>query len=96
MTDKKNQPIKLSIQEIGALLVKEAKLTEGHFEIAVGFRIGVGVVGPTETDVLPGTIIGIQDISLIEVPNDKEGPMIIDASKINRKTIKKKKKEEID
>lgn len=83
MTDKKDTTIKFSITEIGKLLIREAKLSEGRFEVAVGFKVGVGVVGPTENEALPGAIFGVQDIGLSRVADDAEGPMILDASEIN-------------
>lgn len=93
MTDKKDSKIKFSITEIGKLLIREAKLSEGRFEVAVGFKIGVGVVGPKENEVLPGAIFGIEDIGLSRVADDAEGPMILDATEINiQKPAKRSKK----
>lgn len=93
MTDTKDKTIKFSITEIGKLLIRESKLNEGRFEVAVGFKVGVGVVGPTKNEVLPGAIFGVQDIGLSRVADDAEGPMILDASEISAaKPTRKSKK----
>lgn len=93
MTDKKDETIKFSITDIGKLLIREANLNEGRFEVAVGFKVGVGVVGPTENEALPGAIFGVQDIGLSRVADDAEGPMILDAAEISApKPARKSKK----
>ncbi len=93
MTDTNKPAIKLSITEIGKLLIREAKLHEGRFEVSVGFKVGVGVVGPTKEDLLPGALFGVQDIGLMRVADDAEGPMILDAAEINnQKPARKVKK----
>ncbi|WP_162777361.1 hypothetical protein [Comamonas kerstersii] len=93
MAEKKDPTIKFSMTEIGKLLIREAKFTEGRYEVAVGFKVGVGVVGPTENEALPGAIIGVQDIGLSRVADDASGPMILDAAVISaQKTSRKSKK----
>lgn len=73
----------LTIQEIGELLVKHYKLRQGLFDISVEFGVGFGAVGPNPNEVVPGVIVGIQKIGLIEV--QAKGVNTIDASAVNPK-----------
>jgi len=73
----------LTIQEIGELLVRHYKLRQGLFDISIEFGVGFGAVGPKPQGVVPGVIVGVQKIGLIEV--QAKGVNTIDASAVNPK-----------
>lgn len=81
---------KYTIAEIGALMLKDQNIHSGRFEVGVGFRVGVGVVGPTSEDRLPGAVVGVQDIGLKPADEDDDGPTIIDAAALNPKKSSRK------
>ena len=80
-------PTKLPTQitglvELTRLLILHHALTEGRFKLAVGFRLAVGSVGRPE-DSVPGAVIGVESVSLVKVPDDEQGPDIVDAAEVN-------------
>jgi hypothetical protein len=79
----------LPISEIGKLLIKHYGLSEGLFDILVEFGVGFGAVGPRPEEIVPGVMIGVSKIGLINV--EQKGPSTLNAAEINppRKTKKK-------
>ncbi len=86
MTNKKKKNIQpripveepLSLADLSALLVKHYGLTTGKYELMVEFRIGMGNIGPSEQEKLPGAMVGVHRVGLVQVEED--GPFTVDAS----------------
>lgn len=77
---------KIELRLVAELLLKHLGIHKGRYEIAIGFRIGVGpVLGPPDTQPVPGATVGIEGFSLVPVPDHAEGPNIVDASLVNPK-----------
>lgn len=74
----------LAMQQLAALLVKHYGLHEGKFDLSVEFKIGVGAVGPSKNDVLPGAVVGVAKVGL--APSEEDGPMTVDAAVVNPPT----------
>ncbi len=81
MSNRKKPLPPLSLLDLGKILVKHYGITEGKYEVSIEFRIGMGSIGPTPEDRLPGAMLGVSGIGI--VPTDKEGPLVIDASKLD-------------
>lgn len=84
----------LSLKDLAELLVKQNKLHEGLYEIAVELKIAAGAVGPTAEDALPGVIIGVGGITLSHA--NHVGVNVVDASVVNPKRAQKPKKQTAD
>lgn len=78
--EKKPAAPPLSLKELGTMLIKHYGITEGKYEILVEFMIGMGAVGPTRENRLPGAMIGLNKIGLVKV--DQDGPLTINAEEI--------------
>lgn len=66
------------------LLVRQFQLHTGRYQLAIGFRLGVGSVpGPDGSQPVPGAMMGVENVSLIPVPDNISGPNIIDAAQVN-------------
>lgn len=77
---------RIELPLVAELLLKHLGIHEGRYEVAIGFRIGVGPVqGPPDTPPIPGATVGIEGFSLVTVPADAEGPNIVDAALVNPK-----------
>lgn len=85
--------IALGLSEVGVALLKHLGIHEGRFQVAIGFRLGVGGI-PGEKDgvTIPGAMVGVENVSLIRVDAVFQGPNVLDAAKVNpaRKASAKK------
>jgi len=79
----------LTLAEIGELLVKHYGLNEGLYDLAVEFSFGFGAVGPTDDSKVPGVMLGVNKIGLIEAQTKSNSTL--DAAEINPKKTPKKK-----
>ena len=68
----------LSLRELGQVLVKHFGHTEGLWDVAFEFRLGVGAFGPSPEHVLPSAMMGISKVGIQRA--DKTGPHTIDAA----------------
>lgn len=73
----------LTYKEVVEALIKHQKLDEGIWQLYIEFGIAAANVTSGPEDVSPSAIVPIKKIGLLRV--DKEGPLAIDASKINPK-----------
>lgn len=72
------------LQELAEILVRHYQLHEGRYQLAIGFRLGVGIVpGPEGARPLPGAILGVENVNLVPVPPDSRSPDIVDAALVN-------------
>lgn len=83
---------KYTVAEIGTLMLKDLNIHTGKYEVGVGFKIAVGVVGPTTEDSLPGAVVGLQDFALRPAKDEDSGPTVIDAAILNPKKPTRKTK----
>lgn len=79
----------LPISEIGKMLIKHYGLTDGLFDILVEFGVGFGAVGPRPEEIVPGVMIGVSKIGLIQVA--QKGPSTLSAAEVNPPRKSKKK-----
>ena len=79
----------LSLREIAELLVKHYALTAGLYDLLVEFQIGTGAVGPDKENLVPGAMIGVSRLGLVQ--STKPGPNTIDASLVNPAKKSRKK-----
>ena len=59
-------PPPLTVKELAALLVKHYGLTEGKFDLLVEYQVAIGAVGPNPVDILPGVVVGLAKMGLVE------------------------------
>lgn len=78
----------LTLKELAVLLVKHFKVHEGLYEVNLGLQIGIGAVGPTPENAVPGVMVGVSNIGLVKAI--KENPHTVDAASVN--PLKKPKK----
>lgn len=71
----------LSLQEIGAILVKHLGYHEGIWDISVEFQISIGALGPSADKILPGAMVGVSRIGLMRT--ETRGPHTVDAAVVN-------------
>jgi len=70
-----------TLKELGALLVKDAGLHSGLYDISFQLNWTVGTLGPSPEAALPGALIGIKGAGLTRA--DKMGAYTVDASEVN-------------
>ena len=80
-----NKALSLELKDVTEILVKHFGLHEGKYDISIEFNIGVGAVGPTEQNRLPGAIIAVSRIGIAQATQD--GPATVNASIINPKPV---------
>jgi hypothetical protein len=78
-----NKALSLELKEITEILVKHFGLHDGKYDISIEFNVGVGAVGPTEQNRLPGAMIAVSRIGIAQATQD--GPATVNASEINPK-----------
>lgn len=77
-----------SHKDIAKLLMKDADIHEGIWNLSFGFRMGAGVFGESKEQSFPTGFIGIESLVLQRVEEKPEGelpPMLFDASELNPK-----------
>jgi hypothetical protein len=80
-TDKDTPPIALSLQEVGALLVRHYGLRDGLWDVAIELQAAIGQFGLPPNDVLPGAMFRISRIGLSKAA--QVGPLTVNAAEIN-------------
>lgn len=79
----------LSMRDLASVLVKHYGLTEGIYDLMVEYQIGTGAVGPDNDNLVPGAMIGVSRVGLVQTT--KQGPNTVDAALINpTKKLRKK------
>ena len=74
-------PVNFSLRELAEILIRHQGIHSGNFELSINFQIAVGAVGPSESNVLPGAMIGVSGFGL--VPAMVAGPNTVDAAIAN-------------
>lgn len=73
--------IQLSLRDLAVILIKEFGYHQGLFDLSIEFQIGIGGVGPDPTSQIPGAMIGVSKIGLLNAKSF--GPTTVDASVVN-------------
>jgi hypothetical protein len=71
----------LKLKELLELLIRHFDIHEGVYDISVDFQVGVGAIGPSPDQLLPGAMIGVSAIGIAAA--DKAGPNTADAAVCN-------------
>lgn len=76
--------VPLDLPKLAEILIKHFDLHAGRFEVAIGFRVGVGPVpGPDGINPAPGAFMGVENVHLQVVPAEFNGPNVVDAAQVN-------------
>ena len=94
-TEQKQQPAivkdPLSLREITKLLIKHYDLQEGLYDLSLEFTVGFGPIGPSPDAIVPGIMVGINKLGLIQATEAKT-PSTVDAKEVHSSAKKKSKK----
>jgi len=71
----------LTIKELTSLLIKHYGIREGMFDLMVEYQLGTGAVGPDKEHLVPGLMIGIAKVGLVQ--STKANPLTVDATDAN-------------
>lgn len=74
-------PVNFSLRDLAEILIRHQGIHSGNYELSINFQIAVGAVGPSESNVLPGAMIGVSGFGL--VPAMITGPNTVDAAIAN-------------
>lgn len=69
------------IKELVAMFLKDAEIHEGLWMIQAQFVMAGGNFGPSENEILPGALVGVQKVGVKRV--QEKGPMVFDAAELN-------------
>ena len=74
----------LSHRELTELIIKASDVHEGKWMLLVNFAFSAGNFGPSEPEVIPGVIAGIQQIGIQRAEDTSTGKvLIVDAAEVN-------------
>lgn len=71
------------IKELIELFLKDAEIHDGLWMLQAQFAMAGGNFGPSEDQVLPGALVGIQKMGIKRVV--EKGPLVFDAAELNPK-----------
>lgn len=77
--------LELNLKELTEVLIRQAGLHEGAYELGFNIKIATGSVGPNDSE-LPGAAIGIGGVFLIR-STGKGSKGTVDAAEANPKPI---------
>lgn len=63
-TDSSDIVNSISTKELVSVLTKHFGLEEGGYELGIEFQIGVGPVGPSSEELVPGVVLGVKSVGL--------------------------------
>lgn len=89
-TNPTNNPTPLTLKELATLLVSHYGYHDGLYEVSVEISIGIGPVGPSPEETLPGAIVGVSRIGLVKAA--RASKHTVDAAEVNPKSSKPKGK----
>ncbi len=81
-----------SHKELVVLMIKEAGVREGKWMLSTTFGFTAGNFGPSDTEMSPGAVVGIQKIGIQRATPDTPAAMIVDAAEVNPKPASSGKK----
>ena len=71
-----------NLRDLTVMLIKHYGIHEGLFQLAVGFRIGVGQMPADPVNSvgqLPGAFMGVENVSLLPLAQGTVGSDVVDA-----------------
>lgn len=74
----------IELREVLIALIKHKGLHKGYWTLGVEFGFGAGNFGPSKDNAFPSAFAQVQKLGLTEA--DAEGPLAIDAEKVNPTT----------
>jgi hypothetical protein len=74
-------PVHFSLKELAEMLIRQQGIHDGLYDLSVEFQVAVGAVGPSPSVVLPGAMIGVSGLGLMQVSVPSQNT--IDAAKVN-------------
>jgi hypothetical protein len=73
-----------SLKEVTKALIKEQRLHEGKWVIALEFGLGAGLFGPEPNELRPSALVAVQKVLLARHP--EKAPLhglVVDAAEVN-------------
>lgn len=70
----------LELRELTEVLVRHFRRTEGLWDVSIEIKIAIGTVGPNIETVLPGAMMGVSRVGIVQV--EKAGPHTVDAANL--------------
>jgi hypothetical protein len=77
------------LRELLIILIKNQGLHEGIWSLGFEFGMGAGNIGPTQEEARPSAFIQLKQVGLARA--SVEGPLALDAAKVNPPTKTKSK-----
>jgi len=78
-----------TIQELAEILVREAGLTEGRWQIGMNFTVTSGAMGPDANNVFPTLLAGVDKVNIVRVADGAETTSLtIDVASLKKKSKK--------
>jgi hypothetical protein len=69
------------LKELAVLLLKDQKIHEGHWQLAVNFGFGAANIGQSEAELAPAAVVPVLAIGIQRFP--EKTPMSVDAAEVN-------------
>lgn len=70
-------------KEIAELLVKQAGLHKGRWQIFLSFGLSGANIGPSEDQIVPAAIVGATAIGLLRATPESPPALTVDAAEVN-------------
>ena len=78
-------------KEIVELLVKQAGLHDGRWQLVASFSISGTNAGPSEDQVVPAAVVGVTSMALQKAAPESPSSLTVDAAKVNPASKRRKK-----
>lgn len=69
--------------EVLEALVKQAGVHEGKWQLIMNFGLAGANLGPTQEEIVPGAVVGVQSIGLMRANETSPISLVIDAAEVN-------------
>lgn len=81
MTEPTQSTFSFELKDVLTALIRQQGLREGIWGLGIEFGFGAANFGPTKENAFPSAIAQVQKLGLTRV--DAEGPLAVDAAKVN-------------
>ena len=78
-------PITFGWAETAKALFRERGITKGLWQVGASLRFAAANTGPNNDAMMPSAVVAIESIILL--PADKPGPLVYDASSMNKAPV---------
>lgn len=72
-------------RELLELMVKASDVHEGEWMLQVNFGFSAGNIGPNDESVIPGGIVGIQQLGITKAKEGAPKALVVNAAEVNPK-----------